>query len=424
MGGSGRLGETTNNKRLRVALLSYRADPHCGGQGVYVRYLSDALAAEGHRVEVIAGPPYPELGPGVALTKVPSLDLYRADDPFRRPTRHEFLTAVDALEFGLMCTASFPEPLTFSLRAASLLRARRDEFDVVHDNQSLGYGLLAVRAAGLPVVGTVHHPVAVDRELELAHAGPKRRLALRRWYSFCRMQARVARRLDRIVAVSRSARDDVLGYFRVDPSSVSVVHNGVDSELFRPLPEVSKFRGRLVTTASADVPLKGLVYLIEAVAKLRTEREVSLVVIGKQSAKSKARAAIERYGLEDAVTFESRVDRLRLVELYARSEVAVVPSLYEGFSLPAVEAMSCGVPVVGTRVGAIPEILGAKGEAGMLAPPGDVESLVAALRQLLDDDAARAELGRRGRERATGMFSWRATALATVAQYEKAIARC
>jgi glycosyltransferase involved in cell wall biosynthesis len=407
-------------QNLRIALISYRADPHSGGQGVYVYYLSQALARLGHRVEVLAGPPYPDVTDGVALTKVPSRDLYRPDDPFRVPKLHEFAGLTDVLEFGLMCTAAFPEPLTFSLRVARLLGARRDAFDIVHDNQSLGYGLLALRRARLPVVATVHHPVSMDRDIDLGHARGKRKLALRRWYSFCRMQARVARRLDNLIAVSESARAETIDHFEVSPRDISVVPNGVDSDLFRPLPHVRREPGRLITTASADVPLKGLIYLIEAVAKLRTERDVKLTVIGKKNGRSEARRAIERHGLHDAVDFRSGISSLELVELYASAEVAIVPSLYEGFSLPAIEAMSCGVPLVATTAGAIPEVTGPDGQAARLVPPGDAEALASRLRTLLDDDILRASLGDAGRARALANFSWKATADKTVEQYERA----
>src|SRR3978361_31750 len=109
---------------MRIALLSYRSKPHCGGQGIYIRHLSRELVALGHSVEVISGQPSPALDPGVALTKVPSLDLYREPDPFRVPKLREFRDRIDVEEFATMCTAGFPEPKTFSSRAARLLRER------------------------------------------------------------------------------------------------------------------------------------------------------------------------------------------------------------------------------------------------------------------------------------------------------------
>jgi glycosyltransferase involved in cell wall biosynthesis len=409
-------------KPLRIALLSYRGNPHSGGQGVYVHYLSEALADLGHMVEVFAGQPYPELAASVRLTSLPSLDLYRPDDPFRRPRLNEFREAVDALEYGLMCTAAFPEPLTFSLRASRALRARRAEFDIVHDNQCLGYGLLRFP---LPTIATVHHPCSIDRDVAIAHAaGARRKLALRRWYSFTRMQGRVARRLPRIISVSGAARADVIEAFGVAPERVSVVGNGVDSELFRPLVGVRRRPGRIIATASADVPLKGLVFLVEAVAKLRTERRCDLVVVGKAAANGAVRGAIDRYGVGDSVRFETGIDRLRLVELYAEAEVAVVPSLYEGFSLPALEAMSCRLPVVATRAGALPEVVGRDGGAALLVPPGDAGALAAAMGRLLDDSSLRERMGAAGRRRILDHYTWEVSARATVDNYREVLERC
>jgi glycosyltransferase involved in cell wall biosynthesis len=406
---------------LRVALLSYRGNPLSGGQGVYTRYLSRALVRAGHHVEVFAGPPYPELDEGIQLTKVPSLDLYRPDDPFRRPRRDELGSWIDVLEYASMCAAGYPEPLTFSLRVARILRDRAREFDVVHDNQCLGYGLLEI-ARRLPVLATIHHPIPIDRRLELEHAqGLKRSLSIRRWYHFTRMQGRVARRLPRILTVSETARADVARELDVDPSRVAVVHNGVDTELFRPMPEIRPVPGRIITTASADVPLKGLIFLVEALAKLRTERAADLVVIGKTKADGPVARAIERFGLEGSVTFHSGVGWADLVELYARAEVAVVPSLYEGFSLPAIEAMAAGLPVVATTAGALPEVLG---DAASLVPPGDAGELAAAIGTLLGDPGRRARMGAAARERAVTRFSWETTAAATEAEYRRVTGRC
>lgn len=410
---------------MRIAFLTYRGSPTSGGQGVYTYYLTRALSALGHRVEVFSGQPYPNVASDVRLVEVASLDLYRPDDPFRTPSRHEFRDAIDLLEYGLMCTAAFPEPLTFSLRAARELARRRSDFDIVHDNQSLGYGLLTLPRGGLPVVATIHHPISLDRDLELAAAPTaKKRLSLRRWYGFARMQRRVARRLDRLIAVSESARSDAIQAFGLEPDRVAFVHNGVDSELFRPVPQVGRRPGRIIATASADVPLKGLVYLLEATAKLRTERDVDLVVVGKAPKADATRRALERFDLQDAVRFESDVEPLELVSLYAEAEVAVVPSLYEGFSLPALEAMSCGVPLVATTGGAVPEVTGPDGEAARLVPPADAGALASALAHLLDDPALRARMGAAGRARAVRNFSWERTAQAVVAQYARTLERC
>ena len=187
---------------LRIALLSYRSKPHSGGQGVYVRHLSRELAARGHHVEVFSGQPYPELDDGPVLREVPSLDLYRDDDPFRTPRPGELRDWADALEVAMMWGGAFPEPLTFSVRALRALRARPGDFDIVHDNQGLGYGMLGLRRLGLPLVTSIHHPITVDKRLDLAGRSLLERLNKHRWYGFVRMQGRVARRAGPLITVS------------------------------------------------------------------------------------------------------------------------------------------------------------------------------------------------------------------------------
>ena len=268
---------------LRIAWLVYRGNPHCGGQGVYTRYVAREVADMGHHIEVLAGQPWPELVDPAQLVQVPGLDLYRQPDPFRIPHVREFRDTVDMREFAIMCAAGFPEPWTFSERARRILRARRDDFDLVHDNQSLGRGVVGMMADGWPVSATIHHPITVDRELDLAHAPTiRRRLAVHRWYGFLRMQMQVAREIPHIVTVSGSSRRDIAAQIGVPVERMTVVPIGADETIFRPLPHVPRVPGRLMTTASADVPMKGLAHLLEALAKLRVERpDAHLVVIGR-----------------------------------------------------------------------------------------------------------------------------------------------
>ncbi|MBI2168373.1 MAG: glycosyltransferase family 4 protein [Actinobacteria bacterium] len=408
---------------LRVALLAYRGNPLSGGQGVYTRYLSRELTELGHRVTVFSGQPYPRLDEGVELVEVPSLDLYREPDPFRVPWPNEFRSWTDFQEFLVMCTGAFPEPRTYAKRLWKLLRHRRHDFDLVHDNQCLAPGIVKFQKAGWPLLTTVHHPITVDRDLDLQHAPNLfRKTMLRRWYSFLHMQKRVIRKLDHIVTVSESSRRDIAAQLDVDPARMGIVPVGVDVERFRPLPHIERVPGRLMTTTSSDVPMKGLVYLLEALAKVRTERDVELVVIGKPREGGAVAKAVTRLGLHDCVRFMRGIDDERLVELYAEAELAVVPSLYEGFSLPAVEAMACGVPLLGTTGGAIPEVVGEHGVTGLLVPSGDAEALAAGIRGALDDQALRDRIGDAGRRRVLDRFTWRATAEGTAHFYQAVIA--
>ena len=406
------------DRPLRVAMLSYRSKPHCGGQGIYLRHVSREVAALGHHVEVYSGQPYPELEPGPLLRTLPSLDLYRDEDPFRTPHPREIRDWIDLLEVAMMWTAAFPEPLTFSKRAYRALRERRDDFDVVHDNQVLAYGNLDIAKLGLPLVTSIHHPISVDRRIELAQAKGFAKFTKRRWYSFVRMQAKVARQVGIVMTGSQSSRDDILRDFKVPAENVKVVPLGVDTRLFHPR-SAPKVKGSIVAVASADSPVKGVPTLLRAFAKLVTEREATLTVVGKPAPGGPTEKLIGELSLGDKVRFVTGISDEDLAELVASSEVAVVPSLYEGFSLPAVEHMASGTPLIASRTGALPEVVG---DAAVLVTPGDAEELAAALARLQDSPREREQLAGQAQTRVQERFAWPAVARATVEQYRIAIA--
>ena len=406
---------------MRIALLSYRSKPHCGGQGIYVRHLSRELVALGHSVEVFSGQPYPELDHGVVLTKVPSLDLYRDPDPFRIPSPREFRDRIDVQEFATMCVAGFPEPKTFSLRVAGLLKERAGEFDIAHDNQTLGYGMLDIERNGLPLIATVHHPITFDRRIDIASTrNPWRKLTLMRWYGFVRMQAKVARQVRRILTPSHVSMVDIERDFGVDPSRMQAILLGVD-DCFVP-PTAARVPGRILAMASADAPVKGIATLLEAFAKLQTERQLELLLVTKPQPGGRTEQLIESLGIQDSVRFVSGVSEAELVQIMGSAEVACVPSLYEGFSLPTAELMACQTPLVVSRAGAIPEVVGPDGLCADLVTPGDVEELVAALGKLLDDPQRRERMGQAGRRRVLELFSWKVVAMKVAAAYEEVIA--
>jgi glycosyltransferase involved in cell wall biosynthesis len=367
-------------------------------------------------VEVFSGQPYPELDEGVALTKVPSLDLYREPDPYRIPKLREFRDRVDVEEFATMCVAGFPEPKTFSTRVARVLKERLDDFDVVHDNQVLGYGMLEIERMGLPVVTSIHHPITFDRRIDLASTRSwRKKLTLRRWYGFLRMQGKVARQVRRILTVSESSFRDIVTDFGVDPSRIEVIPLGVDSE-FVP-PSVPRVPGRIVAMASADAPMKGIATLLEAFAKLRTERDIELLLVTKPQPGGRTERLVEKLAIGDSVRFVNGISQTDLVAVMGSAEIACVPSLYEGFSLPTAELMACETPLVVSRAGAIPEVVGPDGLCADLVEPGNVDELKDAIERLLDDPERRARMGKAGRERVLEKFSWHAVAVATAAAY-------
>ncbi|MFT4081416.1 MAG: glycosyltransferase family 4 protein [Nocardioides sp.] len=408
---------------MRIALLSYRSKPHVGGQGVYVRHLSRELVRLGHDVEVFSGQPYPELDEGVRLTAVPSLDLYAEPNPFRNPRLGELRDLVDVEEWLRMRTGAFPEPLTFARRVRRVLAQRRADFDIVHDNQTVATPLLGLEALGLPLVTTIHHPISFDRRIELASATTRiKRLGVRRWYSFVRMQARVARRLGRIITVSESSKRDIAGEFGVEPARITPILLGVPEAFVPPPADRARVPGRILAMASADAPLKGVRILLEAFAKLRTERDLELVLVSRPTPGGPTEQLIERLSIKGSVRFVHGLRDAELVELMGSAEVACVPSLYEGFSLPTAELMACGTPLVASRTGAIPEVVGPDGLCADLVAPGDVGELAQALAALLDDPERRRRYGVAGRARVEELFSWRAVAEQVVGVYDEVVA--
>jgi glycosyltransferase involved in cell wall biosynthesis len=406
---------------LRIAYLTYRGKATVGGQGVYTRYLTKALVDLGHHVEVYSGQPYPVLDDRVTLHKLPSLDIFNDQFPGRIPAYWEIKHWTDAVEVAQFMKGTFSEPLAFSLRAHQALKPRVGDFDIVHDNQCLGYGILSIEKM-LPTLVTLHHPISKDRALELSHAkGRMERYGKKRWYAFVEMQARVARKMPRVVVVSENSIADIHTDFGVDLDRMRLVRVGVDPEMFKPLPHIVREPNRLITTASADVPLKGLQYLLDALAKLRTERDVRLTIIGKPRKDTQTAAQIERLGLTDAIDWVSGVTDERIVELYNEATMAVVPSLYEGFSLPAVEAMATACPLVATDGGALPEVTGRDGETVLSCVAGDADALAATIRRGLDDPELRARIGEAGRQRVIHQWTWTAAAVQTVEQYREVL---
>lgn len=405
-------------KPLRICLLSYRSNPHCGGQGGYIRNLSRALIRLGHRVDVLSGQPYPELADGVRLVKIPSLDLYNAENPFRVPKVRELGDWINLNEWIGTSTMGFPEPHTFGLRAWKYLKHRMDRYDIIHDNQSLSYGLWAIQRRK-PTVATIHHPITVDRDIAVASEPDFwKKLKHLRWYSFLGMQKRVSRTLPHIITVSGCAKDDICREFDLPADRFSIIPNGINTDLFYPVSGIKREKNRLIVTNSADTPLKGLHYLLQAVYTIRQTRDIRLVVVGKPKKNSIVSRMIRSLGIADSITFTGRISYEEFVRQYARATMAVVPSVYEGFGLPAGEAMACGVPVISTTGGALPEVVG---DAGILVPPADPDALQHAILRLMDDPDLAASYGKAGYERVQRHLTWEAAAQSTVDAYRKVI---
>lgn len=407
---------------LRIAILSYRSDPKVGGQGVYVDYLSKALVEAGARVDVISGPPYPELSKDVRLVKLPSLDLYAKPNFGHTALRpHHLLSPTDTYEYFGHLSGKFVEPYTFGQRVFDYMKRAHGQYDVVLDNQTLASGISKITSRlKRPLTTIIHHPITRDRKLALEAAPSwKHRLLVRRWYAFHRMQVRNARNLSMITCPSEHAKADIVSEFGVSPERIHPIPLGVDQVTFRPSADTPRAAQRIITTASSDTPLKGLHILLDAFAQiLKTNSEAELVVIGKLR-NGQARKRLKALDLESRVTFKSDLTREELANEFRSATVAVTPSLYEGFGLPAAEAMSCGTPVIVTDGGALPEVAG---EAGLIVPKGDPAALAQAITGLLDHPDAQKRMGAACLKRAQARFNWDAIAPFYLSFFEEAIA--
>ena len=405
---------------LRIALLGYRSNPFSGGQGVYLKYLSQALTELGHHVDVISGEPYPDLDPRVGLIKLPGLNLYAHKRPSRALSLRQFFQPTDFFEWLSFLSGGFPEPYTFGRRLVSYLKSEQPQYDIIHDNQSLCTGLLKSAKLGYTVVTTIHHPITFDRDIALANTPDwGMRLLVRRWYNFLNMQMKVARNVKHIVTVSENSKIDIAADFGVNPSQLTVVYNGIDCNTFRPQSDIERLPFNLITTASADQPLKGTQHLIPAFAELVEEfPKLKLTFIGAPKPGGHTEQSIKTLGLEERIEFLHGISNQRIVELYASAAIAIVPSEYEGFGFPAGEAMACGVPVVSTDGGALPEVVG---DAGIIVPSKNPQALAAGIRSLLLDQERREALSLAGRARILNEFNWSNVALQMTDFYTKAM---
>ena len=406
---------------LKIGLLSYRSHPYSGGQGIYVKHLSKALAELGHEVDVISGQPYPELDERVNLVKLPSLNIFEEEDRFRSFKMNYLMNPLSLFEWLSVMTGGFPEPYTYGVRVNRYLKKRLGYYQIIHDNQSLSYALLHIQQ-NFPLVTTIHHPITRDHKLELENAKNwKQRLSSNRWHGFLRMQKKVAPSLKAIITPSHSSKIDISDEFSVNKDFIDVVHNGIDTRTFKPNDNKNRIKNRIITTASADVPLKGLKYLIKALPKIISlYPDTELVVIGKAKNNGETMKLIKKLNLLPHIHFKSNLKEEDIVDLYASAELAVIPSLYEGFGFGAGEAMSCGLPLISTLSGGLKDIV--KGSCYEIEPGSSVE-IENAVIDLFDNQEEMKRVALLGRKRILEKFNWRQAAKGYLAIYEKEITR-
>ena len=407
---------------MRIALLTYRGNMFCGGQGIYASYLAREWKRAGHDVHVIAGPPYPELEPGIPLHEIQNDNVFGQPYPdFYDPERPFSLLRPRSLwELGVSRFGIFPEMQTFGLRL--LMRWRelqnRYRFDVVFDSQSLSWGLLGIRATGVPVVSVIHHPLHIDREAAFTIDPRLVKKIKRTLYFPLFMQQQVAPRLDRIVTVSEASQVEIERYFGIARKNIPVVYNGTDTELFRPHPDVPKEADLLFVGRTEDRK-KGIGTMIEALSLLPDSVTLK-IVDGRIPEDGLVPRLLSRYGVAHRVTIVKEMLTLeQLVRQYSTARVALIPSFFEGFGFPASEAMACGLPVVANAAGALPEVVGSDGHAGLLVPPRNAPAMAQAIAQILETPDRAEEMGKRARTRIEKVFRWSEAAAQLVDVFEE-----
>ncbi|MFT5888099.1 MAG: glycosyltransferase involved in cell wall biosynthesis [Zhongshania sp.] len=401
------LEDARPRRALKVCLLGYRSAPFGGGQGIYLKYLSKALVEAGHAVDVISGQPYPHLDPRVKLIKMPGMNLYETGLASIRP--HHLSSLTNIMEWAGKLTGSFSEPFCFGRRVVKFLNKHGREYDIIHDNQCLSYGMLTLQKQKFPLITTIHHPITSDLSIALKAAKNwYERLMIRRWHSFLTMQRNVARELHHVVTVSERSREDIASAFGMQPAGISVVLNGIDTEEFRPIPDLIKNPNRVMAAVSSDQPLKGMRFLLEGVAKVLPDYpELELLLVGKPKEDGESGRLIRELGLAKHIRCVSGISTEELVRYYNEASVVIVPSVYEGFGLPAGEAMACGTALISTDGGALPEVIG---DAAIKVPIRDSDAIAEALKDLLASPNKRAALEQAGRQRIEELFCWRRAA--------------
>lgn len=401
---------------LKIALLGYRSHPFVGGQGIYLCYLSRALTELGHQVDVYSGPPYPQLDEHIQLFKIPSLDLYEQPSMLKALTWRNLLSYTDMVEWLSKLTGGFAEPYTFGRRVAKALK--KSDYDVIHDNQSLAWGLIRLQQQGKTVVSTIHHPIHRDRQLAIDSAPDSGyRWLVKRWYSFLTMQERVVQQLDHAITVSATSQKDIEHFFKRSAERTPVIYNGIDTTLFEPDSTVEKMPFLLVTTASSDQPLKGLKFVLLALARLKkTFPAVHLRVVGELKKDGLTARLLDDLKLQDSVSFTKRLTNNELVATYNQAHLVICPSLYEGFGLPAGEAMACGCAVVATDGGALPEVIG---HAGVIVAKADEVALADAIAMLFEDEEQTQNLRNIARTHILENFCWHKVARDLTAYYRR-----
>jgi glycosyltransferase involved in cell wall biosynthesis len=406
---------------MNICLLSYRGNPYSGGQGIYLKHLAEGLAESGHNIHVLVGPPYPDEMKDVKVHRIESKSYYgretaeliNSSDPL------DIFHPINFYQYLHTRLGAFSEISAFSYRAYFLFKKlhARERFDLVHDNQSLGFGLLLMKTLGVPLVSTIHHPLSVDLQNVLSWLFSfKKKVKSIMFYPLL-MQSFVSRRLDHIITVSESSKKRIERDFGVREKKQTVVYNGVDRSIFRQEKGVERERNRVLFVGNIEDRNKGGFNLLKALSLM--DKKIKLTVVDGGAPHRKLTSQIlEKLKMTGRVNFTGKVNNSELVRIYSTASLAVVPSVFEGFGFPAAEAMSCGTPLITSDGGALPEVTG---DAGFVVPSGDHTALSAKIAEVLENPDLMEKMSRAGVKRVKENFTWEKAVSEVVEVYRKVV---
>ena len=404
------------NQKLNIAISSYRSAPFGGGQGIFIYELSKALQSLGHNVDIISGPPYPNLESKINLIRSPGLNLFSTfvfKERFAIFFNKKNKSLDDWYEFISALFGGFPEIKTFGNRLNQLLQNL--PYDILIDNQSLSFGVLQLQKK-IPIIEIVHHPITKDYEYDIQFSkGIIQKISKWRWFSFLKMQKKVAPLLKVISTPSTNSKNDIAIDFNVSKKKIAVIPNGIDHIKFSPKKEINRNPGQLITTASADVPQKGLDFTLKAIYQLKEDfPKIRLIIIGAPRSGGHTERLIQKLNLEANIVYKTNLTKEEIAIEYAYSNIAIVSSLYEGFGFPVGEAMACSIPLIATNVASIPEITSNFAE---LIPQKDPKSIEQAIRKIFLNPSKYQIRADAGRMHIIENFDWQKIAK----QYESLI---
>ena len=390
-------------KKLKIGLLSYRSDPFSGGQGIYIKHVSEALQNRGHEITIFSGNPLPIVSNKIKVVEISTPGYFETFNSFERFKifQAQEKTRLDLWDFIETFTGTFTEPIFFGDRLLQNTEFAKtaDSYDVFHDNQSISNYPDSINKK---LITTLHHPIHVDRDIDLENESSfLRKLAIKRWYSFLNFQKKNLNKVKKIISPSKSSKKDICHYFQYPAEQISVIWNGIDLADYK-FHQRTSFNSEFVTIISSDVPMKNLRNILKALYLLKNDGlSAKLTIIGDLREDNKK--LINDLDLNDLVSFRKKLPRNELIKILNASDIGIAASSYEGFGFPLVEMIATGLPVIVSDKASLPELAG---DAGLKFNSDDVSDLKDKMKELVKNHALRDKLANNSKVRRDAFFGW------------------